>query len=129
MENIDNVLLQLVLAGCTKIDWEPGKTRSCPDGSWSISTDPDCSYLKDLEEIVTKRMQVLSIDVNVNVGLQVFFDPVSRRVEAFEVYETEFGGMLLTMMFWPGLASARELCNSTLNQWQQAIENGWFEGI
>ena len=57
------------------------------------------------------------------------FDPVTRRIEGMKVWDTDSCGMLLILLFWPGLESARKLVIATMTQWRQAIDNGWFEGV
>ena len=46
-----------------------------------------------------------------------------------DVWDPDFGTQLLSMLFWPGMESARKLTIATLNQWRKAIADGWFEGI
>lgn len=134
IENIDNLLEQLVLAGGEKIDWsqpDPNgqQGRSCPIGSWSIVEDTDCSVFEHLEETITKRLSRLDLNVDGEGHLQAIYDPETRRIEALEVYECETGGVLLTLWFWPGLDAACRLTIATVSQWCKAIEDGWFEGI
>jgi hypothetical protein len=134
IENIDNLLEQLVLAGGEKIDWsqpdpDGSMGRSCPIGSWSIAEDTDCSVFEHLDDTITKRLCRLDLTVNDDAHLQAIYDPETRRIEALEVYECATGGVLLTLWFWPGLESARNLSIATLSQWCKAIEDGWFEGI
>ena len=135
IDNIDNVLEQLVLAGGEKIDWgQPGPngsipSRSYPVGSWSIVEDTDCSAFDHLDDTITKRLCRLTLTVNDDADLQAIYDPDTRRIEALAVYECATGGVLLTLWFWPGLESARNLSIATLSQWCKAIEDGWFEGI
>ena len=134
IETIDNVLEALVLAGGEKIDWsqpDPNGSigRSCPIGSWSITEDTDCSVFEHLDETITKRLCRLDLNINDDAHLQAIYDPDTRRIEALEVYEVDTGGVLLTLWFWPGLESARKLTIATINQWNKAIENGWFDGI
>ncbi|KZR86253.1 hypothetical protein MITS9509_03492 [Synechococcus sp. MIT S9509] len=130
IENIDNVLEALVLAGGVKIDWDDvgDAGRSCPDGSWYVGTDIDTSWARDLEVAVQQRMDIIQINVDNDGQIGVIFDPVTRRIEAMEIGETDFGGLLLRMTFWPGLETARELYRSTMANWKQVLEDGWFEG-
>ena len=132
IESIDNLLEQLVLAGGEKIDWDETSItgqqgRFCPVGSWSIAEDTDCSVFEHLDDTITKRLCRLDLNVNDDAHLQAIYDPETRRIEALEVYECDTGSCLLTLTFWPGLASARKLTLATFNQWNKAIENGWFE--
>ena len=131
IENIDNVLEQLVLSGGSKIDWcgEGSEGRAVPVGAWSIVDDTDCSHLEHLHETITKRLCRLDLNVNDDAQLQAIFDPVTRRIQALEIYESDFGGTLLTLMFWPGLESAKKLAASTFDQWRKAVDEGWFDGI
>ena len=46
-----------------------------------------------------------------------------------EVWDITYGQTLLTLMFWPGLESARKLVISAMAHWQQVIADGWFEGV
>ena len=57
------------------------------------------------------------------------FDPSSRRTKAMEVTEPDTGGLLLTLTFWPGMETAREIYDSTMANWKQVLEDGWFEGV
>ena len=134
IENIDNLLEQLVLAGGEKVDWnQPDPDgligRSCPINSWCIVHDTDCCVFENLDETITKRMSRLDLNIDGDAHLQAIYDPETRRIEALEVYECTTGGVLLTLWFWPGLASARKLAIATINQWTKAIENGWCDGI
>ncbi len=131
IENIDNVLEQLVLSGGSKIDWggEGSEGRAVPVGAWSIVEDTDCSHLKHLHETITKRLCLLDLTVTDDACLRAMFDPETRRIEAFDVYEVDTGGILLTLMFWPGLESAKKLAASTFDQWHKAVDEGWFDGI
>ena len=134
IETIDNVLEALVLAGGEKIDWSQpapdGQSgRLCPIGSWSITEDTDCSVFEHLDDTITKRLCRLDLNVTDYAHLQAIYDPETRRIEALEIYECELASNLLTLTFWPGLESARQLTIATINQWTKAIENGWFEGV
>ena len=129
METIDNVLEQLVLTGGSKIDWQPGESRRLVSGDWSINSDIDCSNLDHLPVATRERLHRLSIHHDENCQLVLLFDPITRRIEAMEVIDLDTGCSLLTLTFWPGLESARKLTIATINQWQRAIDNGWFEGI
>ena len=128
IETIDNVIHSLMSAGGEKIDWVKGESRSCPDGSWSISEGTNCRHLGHLDNTITKRLSRLDITVNREINLQVIFDPESRRNEALEIYESTSARTLLTLMFWPGLESARKLAIASIDQWHRAIEDGWYEG-
>lgn len=127
IETVDNVLHALMSAGGEKIDWKDGESRSCPNGSWSISESTDCSHFGHLDETITKRLSRLDITVNQEINLQVIFDPESRRNEALEIYESTTARSLLILMFWPGLESAKKLAIAAIDQWQRAIEDGWYE--
>ena len=138
IENIDNVLEQLVLAGGSKIDWQEGESRAVKDGQWSIDDHADHKLFDGhLYPAVITRMQCLNVSIDVEspadpflqAQLLVMFDPVTRRIEAMEVWDPDSCGILLTLMFWPGLESARKLLIATMNQWQQAIADGWYDGI
>jgi len=130
IESIDNVLEALVLSGGSKIDWQEGESRSVDDGQWSIGNCPDHeTFDGHLYPAVVDRMQGLTIAVGDQAELLVMFDPVTRRIEGMKVWDMDSCGTLLTLMFWPGLESARKLVIETMNQWQQAIDNGWFDGI
>ena len=138
VESIDNVLEQVIRSGGSKIDWKDGESRAVKDGQWSIHDHADHKLFDGhLHPTTITRMQSLSVMFDVPIPtepllqaeLLVLFDPVTRRIEAMEVWDTDTCGILLTLMFWPGLESARKLVIATVNQWQQAIDNGWFEGI
>ena len=130
IESIDSVMEQLVLTGGSKIDWQEGESRALKDGQWSIHDHADHQLFDGhLYPAVITRMQCLNITVGDQAELLVLFDPVTRRIEAMEVWDTDTCGILLTLVFWPGLESARKLVIATMSQWQQAIDNGWFEGI
>ena len=135
IENIDNLLEQLVLAGGEKIDWNQpdqngsAQSRSCSIGSWSIHHDTDCSVFEHLDDTITKRLCRLDLNINDDAHLQAIYDPETRRIEALEIYECELASNLLTLTFWPGLESARKLTIATVSQWCKAIEDGWFEGV
>ena len=127
IETVDSVLHALMSVGGEKIDWKEGESRTCPNGSWSISECSDCSHLVHLDEAITQRLSRLDITVNQEINLQVIFDPQSRRNEALEIYESTTARSLLILMFWPGLESAKKLAIATVGQWQRAIEDGWYE--
>ena len=139
IESIDSVMEQLVLTGGSKIDWQEGESRSVDDGQWSIHDHADHKLFDGhLYPAMITRMQCLNVSIDVETPpnplgpqaeLLVMFDPVTRRIEAMEVWDTDTCGILLTLMFWPGLESARKLVIATMTQWKQAIDNGWFEGI
>ena len=134
IENIDNVMQSLMLEGGGKIDFDQpdpngGTGRYCPDGSWSIKEDTDCSHLDHLLETVTKRLYRLDICVTEDAHVQAIFDPETRRIEALEIYETDAGSNLLTLTFWPGLDAARKLTIATSAQWCKAVTDGWFDGV
>ena len=74
-----------------------------------------------------KQAMVVEFNQTVHVHLHLLFDPETRRIEAAEVSDPATGGTLLTLMFWPGLASARKLAISTMTHWLQAIDNGWLD--
>ena len=132
IETIDDVLEQLVLSGGVKIDWDQAamkEGRTCPPGSWSIYTDNDCSNLEHLTVAVRERLHHLAIHYDEDGQFHLMFDPKTRRIEAMEVSELDTGGLLLTLLFWPGLDGAKTLYLATMASWHQAIENGWFDGI
>ena len=94
IENIDNVLEQLVLAGGSKIDWQEGESRAVKDGQWSIDDHADHKLFDGhLYPAVITRMQCLNVSIDVEspadpflqAQLLVMFDPVTRRIEAMEV--------------------------------------------
>ena len=70
---------------------------------------------------------VVELDERSDVYLHLLFDPETRRIEAAEVSDPSTGGTLLTLLFWPGLASARKLAISTMTHWLQAIDDGWLD--
>ncbi len=127
IETVDSVLHALMSVGGEKIDWKEGESRTCPNGSWSISESSDCSHLVHLDESITERLSRLDITVNQEINLQVIFDPETRRNEALEIYESTTARSLLILMFWPGLESAKKLAIAVVGQWQRAIEDGWYE--
>ena len=140
IESIDDVLEQVIRSGGSKVDWKEGETRTLVEGDWSISDHADGGQLFSghLHPTTITRMQQLTLVVEVDPPhgqhktqseLCVLFDPLTRRIEAMEVWDIDFGQTLLTLFFWPGLESARKLVIATINQWQQAIDNGWFEGV
>lgn len=132
IENIDNVLDQLVLAGGLKIDWVEGEERKCPNGSWWVDDPVDHQLFDDqLQPTAMIQMQHLAMVVEVtqtsDAHLHLLFDPETRRIEATEVSDPATGGTLLTLLFWPGLDSARKLAIATLNHWRQAIDDGLLD--
>ena len=128
--SIDTVLEALVKAGGKKIDRKPGESRCCPDGSWSIKTDPPCcEHYEHLTTPEKQRLQMLSIRADDKGQLHLMFDPDTRRIQAMEVTEIESGGNLLTLLFWPGMTTARELYRTAIDSWEKAMEDGWFEGV
>ena len=132
IENIDNVLEQLVLTGGVKVDWDQTsmrKGRVCPPGSWSIYTDNDYSNLEHLTVAARERLHRLAIHYDEDGQLHLAFDPETRRIEAMEVTELDTGGLLLTLLFWPGLDGAKALYLATMAHWKEAIDNGWFDEI
>lgn len=138
IESIDAVMEQLVLTGGSKIDWKDGESRAVGDGQWSIHDHADHQLFDGhLHPTTITRMQCLSVMLDVpapadpltQAELLVMFDPGTRRIEAMEIWDPDTCGILLTLMFWPGLESARKQVIATVYQWQQAIDNGWFEGI
>ena len=139
VESIDNVLEQVIRSGGSKVDWKDGESRAVGDGQWSIHVRQDHQLFDGhLHPSVITRMQQLNLIVqwpapptepDPQAELLVIFDPVTRRIEAMEVWDMDTCTVLLTLLFWPGLESARKLVISTMTQWQQAIDNGWFEGI
>ena len=119
IESIDSVMEQLVLTGGSKIDWQEGESRAVKDGQWSIHDHADHKLFDGyLYPVVITRMQCLNITVGDQAELLVMFDPITRRIEAMEVWDTDTCGILLTLMFWPGLESARKLVIATMTQWQ-----------
>jgi hypothetical protein len=77
------------------------------------------------------QMQHLAMVVELNqtahAHLHLLFDPETRRIEAAEVSDPATGGTLLTLLFWPGLISARKLAIATMTHWLQAIDDGWLD--
>ena len=133
-ETIDFVLQKLVATGAPKDDAKPGETCHHGVGSWSIHK-PHGQFLcanevvfSHLHKQVAKRLEHLHL-VREHGSISVVFDPVTRRIEAVEIFEHDCGGILLTLYYWPGLEQAEKLCASTIHQWHQAIANGWFDGI
>ena len=138
IESIDSVMEQLVLTGGSKIDWQEGESRAVEDGQWSIHDHADHKLFDGhLYPAVITRMQCLSVMVDVEskadphlqAELFVLFDPVTRRIEAMEIWDPDSCGILLTLMCWPGLEQARKLTIAAMHQWQRAIDNGWYDGI
>ena len=72
---------------------------------------------------------MLSIRADDKGQLHLMFDPDTRRIQAMEVTEIESGGNLLTLLFWPGMTTARELYRTAIDSWEKAMEDGWFEGV
>ena len=139
METIDHVLEQAVLNGWAKIDWKEGESRTLSDGDWSLGDlDNYRMFEGHLHPTTITRMQQLTMAVEVDTPpnqygpqseLIALFDPVTRRIEAMEVWSIDDCSTLLTLMFWPGLESARKLVIATTHQWRRAIADGWFDGI
>jgi hypothetical protein len=132
IETNDNVFNQLVFAGGEKIDWIEGEERKCPNGSWWVD-DPVDHQLFDvhLQPTAMIQMQHLAMVVELNqtahAHLHLLFDPETRRIEAAEVSDPSTGGTLLTLLFWPGLISARKLAIATMTHWLQVIDDGWLD--
>ena len=140
IESIDSVLEQLVLTGGSKIDWKEGESRALVESDWSISDHADGGQLFNghLHPTTITRMQQLTLLLEVDdphdnmqteAELCVLFDPLTRRIEAMEVWDITYATTVLTLFFWPGLESARKLVIATMAHWQQAIADGWFEGV
>ena len=88
-----------------------GETRTLVEGDWSISDHADGGQLFSghLHPTTITRMQ-LTLVVEVD-PLMVStrrnrsfgpFDPLTRRIEAMEVWDIDFGQTLLTLFFCPG---------------------------
>ena len=139
IESIDNVLEQLVLSGSPKLDAQAGETNVFTDGRWQIGDHKDHGLFEEhIGSTIAARMQELLIEIKVDdphddlqtlTQLLVHFDPVTRRIEAMEVWDITYETTVLTLMFWPGLESARKLVISAMAHWQQVIADGWFEGV
>ena len=132
IETIANVLNQLVLSGGVKIDWIEGEVRKCPNGSWWVDDPVDHQLFDDqLQSRAMIQMQHLAMVVELSetsdAHLHLLFDPETRRIEAAEVSDPSTGGTLLTLLFWPGLASARKLAIATMTHWLEAIDDGWLD--
>ena len=132
IETIDNVLNQLVLAGGEKIDWIEGEERKCLNGSWWVD-DPVDHQLFDVHLQPTAMIQmqhlvmVVELNQTAHAHRHLLFYPETRRIEAAEVSDPSTGGTLLTLLFWPGLISARKLAIATMTHWLQAIDDGWLD--
>ena len=134
MENIDYILCKLVANGAPKDDAKPGEVCHHGAGSWSIhKPHPQFVFANavvfgHLHATVAARLEYLHLNRE-HGSISLVFDPVSRRIEGVEITETDFGGILLALHFWPGLEQAEKLYQATIKQWHQAIANGWFDGI
>ena len=133
-QTIDDLLATFIAAGKPKQDrGNESESRTVVDGAWSIHGEPWTGnevVLRELGRFRCKRMWRAQVTLADNDGsflgqIHALFDPEDRKLHAFEVTQGD-GELVLTLYFWPGLESAKELSVQAIRLFDQALENGDF---